>query len=213
MTKKLKKEAEISLAKLEDKELLIKELKKLAHAGTKEAVAKIEKYLETEKDAERRAYGEMALEECEFFLYEPRNEKEEKELMLCELIKRRERRVDDLTIKIDGAEMRLEKLALEKKVHKKVLESNKSKQEDWQYFWLEDFVGMEKNELQKIEDELAYEEAWIEQAKKMITTERYKKIPFRFLGHFDFGFDEDFPEDDEDACDCGCCESEEEFKF
>ena len=107
-------------------------------------MTKIEKYLEIEKDSEKRAYGEMALEECEFFLYEPKNEKEEKELMLCEFIKRRERRIDDLTIKIDGVEMRLEKLALEKKVHKKVLESNKSKQEDWQYFWLEDFVGMEK---------------------------------------------------------------------
>jgi len=215
MTKKLKKEAEISLAKLDNKELLIKELQNLAHSGTKEAVTKIEKYLEIEKDSEKRAYGEMALEECEFFLYEPRNEKEEKELMLCDLIKQRERRVDDLMIRADGLEMRLEKMALEKKVHEKVLKVNKHKQEDWQYFWLEDFMVRAKNELQEIEGDLAYEEAWIIEAKKMITTERYKKIPFRFLEHFDFGFEENFPEDDEDDCDCGCdcCESEDEFKF
>ena len=51
------------------------ELQGLAHAGTKEAIEKIEKYLQVEGDAEKRAYAELALEECELFYYQSRNEK------------------------------------------------------------------------------------------------------------------------------------------
>ena len=81
---------------VEIKELSQDELQKLAHEGTKEAMEKIEKYIKTEKDFEKGEYAKMALEECEMFYYQPKNEKEEEEFMLCEMIRRREENIDDM---------------------------------------------------------------------------------------------------------------------
>lgn len=184
-------------------EIAFNDLQKLAHMGTKEAVKKIEKYLKTEKDEGKRAYAEMALEECEFFFYNPTNEKEEVEFTLCELINRRERHIDDMLMKIENIEIEIEKLKLEKKVHEKVLAAHKNKQEEWKYNWMEDFVFMEENDAQKIKDELAYEEAWVAEAKKMITTARYKNMPARYFEHFDFDDGKDFDDDGDSCCDCG----------
>lgn len=188
------------------------ELQGLAHAGTKEAVEKIEKYMKVEKDPEKNAYAQMALEECEFFYYQPTSEKEEEEFELSELIRRQERKIDDLVMKIKNIEARIAKLMLEKKVHEKVLAKYKNKKEAWQYNWMQDFVLMEENDLQEIKDQLEYEQAWVAEAKKMITTARYKTMPARHLEHFDFNFGEDFCDDDDDFCDddcdddCDCCD-------
>jgi hypothetical protein len=177
------------------------ELQGLAHAGTKEAIEKIEQYLQTEKDAGKRAYAELALEECELFYYQSMNEKEEEEFTLCELIRRREEDIIDLMMEAEDIEGRLEKLTLEKKIHEKVLAKHKNKKKDWEYNWLQDFMTMAKEDSRQIKDELAYAEAWVAEAKKMITTERYKTMPARHLEHFDFNFGEDFDNDDEDCCD------------
>lgn len=202
MPKKLDKNAVV------EKEVVPSELQKLAHVGTKEAIEKIEKYIKTEKDGEKRAYAEMALEECEMFYYQPKNKKEDEEFILCELINRKERYIDDQTMKIDDIKSRIEKLMLEKKVHEKVLAKHKNKKEEWKYNWMQDFVIMEENELHKIEEGLEYDEAWVEEAKKMITTERYKNMPARCLGHFDFD-EEDCCEPQEDCCDReDCCENQ-----
>ena len=72
----------------------------------------------------------------------------------------------------------------------------------WKYNWMEDFVFMEENDAQKIKDEMAYDAAWVAEAKKMITTVRYKNIPARYLEHFDFDDGKDFDDDDADCCDC-----------
>lgn len=182
------------------------DLQKLAHAGTKEAIEKIEKFIKTVKDPEKKAYAEMALEECEMFYYQPTNEKEEDEFLLLELIRERERRIDDLMMKVEEIKLDLEKSALERKVHEKVLATHKNKREEWKYNWMEDFVFAEKNDLQKIKDEMAYKQTWIEEAKKMITIARYKNMPARYLEHFDFNFDDKFHEDNNECCDCddGC---------
>jgi hypothetical protein len=182
------------------------ELQKLAHAGTKEAIGKLKKFIEAEKDDGKRSYAEMALEECEIFYYQPANEKEEQEFLLCELIRERERRIDDLMMKTEEIESDLEKSALEGKVHEKVLAAHKNMREAWKYNWMEDFDFAEKDELQKIKEEIAYKQAWIEEAQKMITTARYKNMPARYLEHFDFNFDDKFHEDDDACRDCddGC---------
>lgn len=185
------------------KELTASELQKMAQTGTKEAMEKIEKYIKTEKDADKREQAMLALEECEFFYYEPTNEKEDEEFMLSALIMRREEDLEDLFLEAERMDMRLGRLALEKKVHEKVLAKNKSKKEVWENNWMEEVVVMEKQELQEIEDEIAYEEAWVAEAKKMITTKRYKNIPAMYLEHFDFG-DDDYDEDEgEEYGDCG----------
>ena len=53
MAKKSNKKAEKNLAVI--KELSENELQKLAHKGTKEAIEKIEKYIEAEQDIEKRS--------------------------------------------------------------------------------------------------------------------------------------------------------------
>jgi len=191
------------------KELSQGELQKMAHEGTKEAVEKIRKYVEAEKDFEKKSYAEMALEECEVFYYQPRNEKEEEDFLLSELIRRKENYIDDLMMKIEGIESEIEKLMLEKKVHEKVLSSHKNKKEEWKYNWMQDFVTMEENKLGEIRDELAYDEAWVVEAKKIITTARYRNMPKRHLEHYDFNVDDGYEnehdcdcDDDEDCCDC-----------
>lgn len=181
-------------------ELSESELQKLAHAGTIEAIEKIEKYIEIEKDLEKSAYAEMALEECEMFYYHPTNEKEEEDFMLCELIRRKEDDIVDKMMKLEKLELIMEKSELERKVHEKVLKKYKDKKEEWKYNWLPDYVLWEGNRLGEIKEEISYDEAWVNEAKKMITVDRYKDIPVSYLSHFDFGFEEEFYEDD---CDCG----------
>lgn len=197
--KKIKKEVAVK------KGLSEKELQELAHAGTKKALEKIEKYIETEKDPERRAYAEMAMEECEMFYYQPTSKKEDEEFMLCQLIRRRESGIVDKMMELEKLELTMEKSELEKKVHDKVLKKYKDKKEDWKYNWMPDFVLWERGKLEEIKDAIAYDEAWIIEAKKMITVDRYKNIPASYLEHFDFDFEEDFCGDDcgcGDACDC-----------
>jgi len=175
------------------------ELQKLANAGTKEAIAKIEQYLKIEQDEEKRAYAEMALEECEFIYYQPTSEKEDQEFMLCELIRRRKIDLEDLMMEAGAVQMKMDKLMLEKKVHDRILAKNKDKKEIWKYNYLPDMLLTEKGVLQELEDAIAYEEAWIAEAKKMITTPRYKNIPDHHLAHFSFEFDEAIDEEaDED---------------
>lgn len=188
------------------KELSESELQKLAHEGTKEAIEKIEKYIKSEQDYEKRSYAEIALGECEMFYYQPRNRKEEDDFLLSELIRRRENRIDDLTIKIENIKANIEKLMLEKKVHEKVLSSHKNKKEEWEYNWIQDFITMEENKIAEIKDDLSYDEAWAAEAKKMITTTRYKNIPVRYLEHYGFDINNNFEKDDGCGCDENCCE-------
>lgn len=207
MSKKAKREVFVV------KELSQGELQKLAHSGTKEAIEKIEKYIKLEKDYEKRSYAQMALEECEMFYYQPKNEKEDEEFMLGELIRRKERKIAEKMMEVDDIEERIEKLMIEKKVHEKVLAKHKNKKEEWKYNWLQAFVTMEENKLQEIKESLEYDEAWVVEAKKMITTARYKNMPARYLEHFDFNFGEDSFDDEEDDCECNDdCDCEDVFK-
>lgn len=188
-------------AKIKNFSLTEGELQMLAHRGTKEAIAKIEDYIKSEKNQDKRAYAELALEECELFYYQPMNEKEEQDFTLCRLINENERRIGDLNIKADRIRGSLDKFKLEQKVHKQVLAGNKSKREAWQYHYMDDFMSPEKNQLLEITDDIAYKKAWIEAAKKMITSVRYKDgIPERHLSHY--CFDDDQSADD-GGCDCG----------
>jgi len=181
------------------------ELNKLAHEGTKEAIAKIKSYIEVEKDYNKKAYAEMALEECELFYYQPQNEKEERDFTLCRIINEYKAKIDDLETEIDKIKAYLEKFELEQTVHIQVLVENKKKKEDWKYYCSEDFVCGERTRLAEIVDDLEYKKAWIESAKKMIVSKRYiDGIPERHLSHFDFN---DLYDDDGscDCCDDGTC--------
>ncbi|HAM88648.1 MAG: hypothetical protein US83_C0012G0003 [Candidatus Falkowbacteria bacterium GW2011_GWC2_38_22] len=191
------------------------DLQVLAHEGTKEAINKIEAYLKSEKDPEKKDYAEMALEECELFYYSPANEKEEEEFLLCYIIQEKEDYILELEMKIDRMSAGMDRFALEKKVHEKVLLKHKNKKEDWKYFCLDDYVSMDRQKLEELKESIAYEKAWIAEAKKIITTARYKPcIPKRHLEHFDFDFDEEMDDYDDDCCDCDdcCCDYDDGFE-
>lgn len=181
------------------------DLTKLAHAGTKEAIAKIEAYIKAENDLNKRTYAEIALDECELWYYQSRNEKEERDFILCKIINQHVRLIDDLKFKIERLKSCLEKNIIEQEIHEKVLAEYKKKQKNWQYYFVEDLIGFDKKQLAELTDNVAYEEAWVKAAKKSITTLRYKNgIPERHLSHYDFGFEDCEDEICEDD-DCDCC--------
>ncbi|MEI6650469.1 MAG: hypothetical protein WCL23_03490 [Candidatus Moraniibacteriota bacterium] len=173
------------------------DLQELAHAGTEIAVKKLERYIETEPDQEKRTYAEMALAECEFMLYQPADEREEADLLLRSMIDRRKREIDRLTMDADSIRLRLDKIALEKKVHDKVLSGNVGKSKEWSSYYSDDFVIMSEIELREIGERMEYVEAWVAEADKMIRTQKYKTMPSAFLRYFDF---DDETSDDEDSC-------------
>lgn len=191
------------IVKTKNQALTDSELQKLAHSATKEAITKIEKYMKSEKEPEKKAMAEMYLEECEFFYYQPSNEKEEQAFMLCVLINNHEKKISKIEMEISRIETKLEKYEMEQAVHEKVLAKHKNKVNDWQYRRTDDFVVFGNSQLKDLKDDLAYEKAWIEAAKKMISISKYKNcIPERHLSHFDFGFEDDSCCGDS----CGCCD-------
>lgn len=186
------------------------ELDKLAESGTKEAIAKIEAYLKVEKDQEKKAYAQMALDECELFYYQPQNEKEEDDFLLCVLINRKQDALDELYIKAGQIQDNLDRFRIEQKVHKRVIAGNKDRKDIWQYRYIDDLITYDLERLEEIKDDIDYEETWIAEAEKMIKTPRYKKgIPSRHLYQFDFGLEDDLFEDDAHDCGCGCYGDEE----
>jgi len=193
----------------EAKPLSEAELDKLVESGTKEAQAIIRQYLKSEKDEEKRELAQRALEACEAQGFEPHNDKEEKEFILCKLICMREKKIVELEEEADQSLLELDKLGLEKKVHAQVMAKHKDKQGVWGSYWVEESRQLESNNLKAIEDELAYETAWVAAAKRMITTPRYKGgIEARHFEHYDFLFDEEVEDCCGGECGTGGCEGE-----
>ncbi|NTU99026.1 hypothetical protein HGA64_03410 [Candidatus Falkowbacteria bacterium] len=189
------------------------ELDKLVGLGTKEAQNKIKQFIKNEKDPAKRDLAERALTACEARGFEPKNAKEEQDFILCELIATREQEVAKLEAKTEQVRLELEKLALEKKVHDRLMSKNKDRQEDWGCSCIDDLLEDETGKLDELEGDIEYDKAWIDEAKKMITTARYKGgIPAQYMDQYDFGFDDDC---DDDCCggrcehrhhdDAGCC--------
>lgn len=184
----------------------------LAHAGTKEAVAKLEKILATEKDEDKKLTAELALEECRMFYYEPRNEKEEGDYFLLKLIYDKNERLTRRYGKLAALECEVKFAEQEFRVKKAVLEKNPkaTKEENEMELWfVQDGLDSAQRDLKEIQDWIKDDENFIETAKKLITTERYKKIPEDYMEHVHFDnevLDDSFDEEDDCCCDdCDCC--------
>lgn len=162
------------------------DLQSLANEGTKEAINKLNAFLKTEKDLNKRDYAVMALEECELFYYSPTNEKEEEEFLLCNIILQKEDHIKNLEMEINKVSAKLDRFALERKVHEKLLLKNKNKRGDWEYCCREEYMSADFERLKDLKDNIIYEKAWVAEAKKTIMTARYKPcIPKHYLDHFD----------------------------
>lgn len=181
------------------------ELSKLARQGTKEAIARIEKYLNAETDAEKKYAAKEALKECAFKFYEPKNDKEGREFTLSRLIIDRKGEALSLMDRIVKLEAKIDKFRLEQDVHKKVLSANKDRKEDWKYRYIDDIVSFESGKLAELKDDLEYSQAWIKTAEKMITTPRYKGgIPEEVIEQAVFDFDDDSYDELDSCCTDGC---------
>lgn len=115
--KKLVKHSEVKSPPINE---TFAELNSLAHAGTKEAIIKLRKFIASEKNEDLRGYAECALDEAEFFYYSPQNEKEEKEFRLAKIIWRRENNLFDRQAKLGAAKLELEELDLDREINQKV---------------------------------------------------------------------------------------------
>ena len=136
-----------------------------------------------EVKAEIEAYDKMFQE------YSPKNQKEEKELLLAKIIAQREQKVMGYLSEIDELKSQLLEFELGKEVHKKVMSDNPSKKEDWKYNVMDDFVVWERNRLAELGDYIKYDSAWLETARKMIKTKKYQGILSEVLDHFHFDGD------------------------
>jgi len=200
----------------------------LAHAGTKEAVAKIKAYIAKEKDENKKAMAELALDECQLFYYEPTNEKEEGDYYLLKLISRKENRLTDRYVQLFGLECEVKFVEQELRVVKAISEKVKKKDkeaEDIGVWVAQDSLTTTEQRLKELQDWIKEDEVFIETARGLITTERYKNIPKDFIDHIHFDnecLNKDFEEDEyccddcneRDCCceDCGYCGSCSEFE-
>lgn len=177
------KPAKKNIAGLATKDIIM--LNTWAHEGSKEAVEKLEKFIAETDDKELRAWAEMALDEAEYFYYGPDSEKEEQEFLLARMIQDKEDKLWEKAWKVDAAKLELQELDMDRKVHAKIIKNlkDKNKQADWQYNFSEDYYQLVKNRLNELEDEIAYEAAWLDEAQKLITLEKYKNIPADIFKH------------------------------
>jgi hypothetical protein len=189
-------------------EITEKYLYELADAGTKESIIKLEKYLKSEKNADQKALIQIALDECEFRYYTPTNDKEEDEFYLAKQIQLRKQKIERLEEELLELAEVTDQCDLEAKIHAKVLAKHKDRKAEWEYKFMPEalFHGFRGHD--EIASDIDYETAWIAEAKKSITTPRYKTMPDRFLEHYDIA-DNDGTDDCgccDDSCDCGCDE-------
>lgn len=159
-----------------------KQLIKLAHEGSEKSLKKISEIAAKTKDGGLIKFAGFAYDEGEFLRYAPKNEREEKELLLAKMIKDKEDYVDTLMMKADSAKLEIKKLDLDREVYEKILAKNK----EYEYWFSEDYYMTVKNKLAELEEDMSYESLWIAEARKSIKTEKYKNIPVDFFYHFHF---------------------------
>jgi hypothetical protein len=184
----------------------------LAHAGTKEAVAKLEAGIKAEVDEEKKEMLKLALEECQYFYCQPRNKKEEDDFHLLELIKRKDQRLMNEYRRQTALQSRVAFAEQELRVAKEIFKKFPTRGEfpDVGVWVAQDMLTMAKQDLEEAERNIEDGELFIETAKSLITTERYKNMPVGFMDsvHFDDEGEDDsfdnFEEYEED--DCCCCE-------
>ncbi len=154
-----------------------------AHKGTKEAVQKIRDFITQTNDKDLKEWAKIALDEGEYFCYSPNNNKEEKGFQLAQMLLDREDKSYYKMSKINAACLELRKLDVEREVHKKVLKNlkDKKKVEDWKYNFSEDYYLSVRARLEELEEELAYEDAWLKEAEKMVKKTEYKDVSRNFF--------------------------------
>lgn len=167
-------------------------LNQLAHAGTEVALGVLRKFIQEEENEDLRGYAEIAQEEAEFNYYSPQNEQEEADFLLARTISHRQENLWGLEGKADSARLELRELDLNRKAHQKLMASltDKEKIDSWKYNFSEDYYFMIKQRVEELDEEIAYETAWLEQARQLVKTKKYQTPPVHIFDHIHF--DEDY---------------------
>jgi len=167
-------------------------LVQLAHEGTQESIEKIAQIIRHEKNPDLVGFAKCAYDEASFFYYDPMSEAEEKDFQLAKMIRERGMRIDDLEHELESKSLEWQRIQIEKEVHAQMVNAN-PKSVDLRYRLSEDMIGMAKRNLSEIEEEIRYEEAWIQTARKMIKTKKFQTIPTDVLDsiHLDGQIDDD----------------------
>lgn len=190
-----------------DEENIREQLIAWANEGSKKSIQKIKDFISQNDDDKLKFWAEIALEEAEYFCYAPDNKKEEYDFQLAQMVFTREEKLYYKMSKANAARLELRKLDVERIVHEGVLKSltDKDQIKNWKYNFCEDYYLIVKNRLQEIEEGLAYEEAWLEQAKKMVEKTQYKDVSRDFFQSIhedgediDFWSDNNYWEDEEE---------------
>ena len=181
------------------------QLQKWAHEGTKEALDKLNDFIDKKENKDLRWYAKMSRDECELCYYDPRNDQEEKDLLLARMAANNEETIFDLVEKIDGAKYELKRLDVEEKVHQSVMKKfSAKKREEWKHNSNEDQRQLVECRLHDLEEGLDYYQALAKEARAMIRTKKYQIISARTLSHI---HDQDAEVNfwgDEKLHDCGC---------
>lgn len=174
-----------------------------AHEGTKEAVEKLERFIQETHDDDARIMAEIALDEARFNYLSPNNAQEDRDLELAFLIVDKEEQLCNLQEKVDAAQRELALLEIEKEVHDALIASaNKTRKEAWKYNFSEDYLMIVKGRRDELQDEALYTHAWLAQARKLIKTDKYQNLPQGALDgwhHFSDGVSF-WDDDDDDLC-------------
>jgi hypothetical protein len=170
---------------------VIAQLNQWAEAGTKDALEDLNKFIQNEKNAALRDYAEFVRGEAEYSYYSPQNEQEEKDFLLARLVWRRQEKLWEVEGKADAARLELKELNADRQTHQKLLKNlkDKNKKKEWQYNFSEDYFVMIKQRLEEMEEEIAYETAWLEQARKMVKIKKYQAPPVHIFKHIHFNGD------------------------
>jgi hypothetical protein len=186
----------------------------LAHAGTKEAIAKLESMFDKEIDPSKKDYLLLALEEAEMVYFEPANDQEEKDFGLAKLINDKEEDWFYQDMEAEALECRLDFAELELAVREKMLRDSTGDKKEMAQINRDvahDMMVMYKNQLAEVKEELSDIEVWIQTAQKMVKTKKYQNLPAVFFDNYHFD-DEDLDGIDDDCCcECSdCCGDEDD---
>jgi len=160
------------------REVMETQLMGWAHEGTVESAKKIKEFREKNEDEELEAYAELAYGEAIYFAYSPKDDEEERDFLLGRMIHRAEGEMCDLFVKKFPLQRKQVEGDIKRAIHTKLMKQvSKDQKEEWQYNFSEDYYTWEKGRLKMVEDEIAYLEVWLKQAKQMFALDKYRDAP------------------------------------
>lgn len=197
-TKNVTKKSQAQLITKSKSDDIKSKLMSWAHEGTKESIEKLREFINKERDEDLRGFAEIALSEASDIYYSPDNDLEENDFLLAKMILRRKYYIEGISDRIEAGEFRIKRFKIDKEVHNNLMKKSDIPK-DWKYRLSPDYYSLCIGRLEEFKDDVAYEKAWVEIAKKLIKTDKYKTIPEDVLLsiHFDWE-DDNFPFENEE---------------